>query len=260
MKCIVAAVLLTATAFAQTGSRAPVPVTVENFNRAESDINFGFIVREGAFGKFVHDRTVASIDHPIVRPNRDTLYWKSVFDLDAGPVTVTLPDPGSRFLSLQVIDEDQYTPHVLYGAGRHTFTREGIGTRYVALGVRILVDPNDAADVKRAHALQDAIAVSQPGGPGTFDVPNWDLSSRKKVRDALLVLNETLSDTSRMFGPKGEVDPVRHLIGTAMGFGGNPEKDALVSPDHAGQERRDDRAPIDRCERARRRVLVDQCV
>jgi hypothetical protein len=30
-----------------------------------------------------------------------------------------------------------------------------------------------------------------------------------------------------MFGRRGEVDPVRHLIGTAMGFGGNPERDAL---------------------------------
>jgi len=37
-----------------------------------------------------------------------------------------------------------------------------------------------------------------------------------------------------MFGPPSEVDPVRHLIGTAMAFGGNPEKDALylnITPD-----------------------------
>src|SRR6202012_3747514 len=31
----------------------------------------------------------------------------------------------------------------------------------------------------------------------------------------------------RMFGARGEVDPVRHLIGTAMAWGGNPEKDAI---------------------------------
>jgi hypothetical protein len=30
-----------------------------------------------------------------------------------------------------------------------------------------------------------------------------------------------------MFGPKDQVDPVRHLIGTATGWGGNPEKDAM---------------------------------
>jgi hypothetical protein len=50
------------------------------------------------------------------------------------------------------------------------------------------------------------------------------------VRNALLMLNEPLTDTRRMFGSKDEVDPVRHLIGTAMGFGGNPEKDALYLP------------------------------
>jgi hypothetical protein len=37
-----------------------------------------------------------------------------VFDLDAGPVTVTLPDAGDRFLSLQVITEDHYVPEVIY--------------------------------------------------------------------------------------------------------------------------------------------------
>jgi hypothetical protein len=58
-------------------------------------------------------------------------------------------------------------------------------------------------------------------------VPNWDQASQKKVRDALLVLGTTLPDTKRMFGPRDQVDPIRHLIGTAMAYGGNPEKDAL---------------------------------
>jgi hypothetical protein len=32
-----------------------------------------------------------------------------MFDFDAGPVTITLPDAGKRFMSMQVIDEDQHT-------------------------------------------------------------------------------------------------------------------------------------------------------
>jgi hypothetical protein len=207
-----------------------VRVTPDNFNRAESDINFGFMVKDGAFGKFLHHREVISIEYPTVRPNRDTLYSMSVFDLDPGPVTVTLPDAGQRFMALQVIDQNQYTPQVIYGSATHTFTRDKIGTRYVALGIRILVDPAATEDVKRVHALQDAVKAEQPGGPGKWEVPNWDMVSRKKVRDALLILNETLTDTRRMFGARGEVDPVRHLIGTAMGFGGNPERDALYLP------------------------------
>jgi hypothetical protein len=32
----------------------------------------------------------------VIRMNRDTLYSAGVFDLDAGPVTFALPDPGKR--------------------------------------------------------------------------------------------------------------------------------------------------------------------
>jgi hypothetical protein len=97
------------------------------------------------------------------------------------------------------------------------------------LATRTLVDPNNPHDVQQAHRLQDAIRIRQ-AGVGTFAVPTWDQASQKKIREALLQLNETLTDTRRMFGAKSDVDPVRHLIGTAMGWGGNPEKDALYLP------------------------------
>ena len=58
-------------------------------------------------------------------------------------------------------------------------------------------------------------------------MPNWDATSQSKVRDALLVLSETLPDLRRAFGARSQVDPVRHLIATASAWGGNPDKDAL---------------------------------
>ena len=36
-----------------------------------------------------------------------------------------------------------------------------------------------------------------------------------------------MPDFKKAFGTQGEVDPVRHLIGTAAGWGGNPDKDAI---------------------------------
>lgn len=63
--------------------------------------------------------------------------------------------------------------------------------------------------------------------PGTFEVPKWDPVSQKKVRDALIVLGTTMTDTSRAFGLKGEVDPVQRLIAAATTWGGNPRKDAI---------------------------------
>ena len=35
-----------------------------------------------------------------------------------------------------------------------------------------------------------------------------------------------MPDFKKAFGTKAQVDPIRHLIGTAAGWGGNPDKDA----------------------------------
>jgi hypothetical protein len=42
-----------------------------------------------------------------------------------------------------------------------------------------------------------------------------DPVSQKMVRDALLVLATTITDTSKAFGTKDQVDPVQRLIGAA---------------------------------------------
>jgi hypothetical protein len=203
-----------------------VPVTAETFVRAESDVYMGNIVKDGGFGKFNHVRELAPIDHQLViRQNRDTLYSAGVFDLDAGPLTITLPDAGERFMSMQVITEDHYSPSVYYDAGSYTLDREAIGTRYVAVAIRTLVVPTDPVDVAKVHALQDAVGVKQ-ASPGTWAVPKWDPASQKKVRDALLVLGSTIPDSKRMFGTPQQVDPIRHLIGSATAWGGNPETEA----------------------------------
>jgi hypothetical protein len=210
----------------QSPKVAAVPVTVDNFIRAESDLYMSNMVKDGGFGKLIHRREPASIDNQtVIRLNRDTLYTSGVFDLDAGPVTVTLPDAGKRFMSLMVLNEDHYVPAVFYGAGSHTFTKEKVGTRYMVVGIRTLVNPADPKDVEQVHALQDAIKVSQAGS-GKFEAPNWDAASQKKVRDALLVLASTMPDFKKSFGTKDQVDPVRHLVASAAAWGGNPDKDA----------------------------------
>ena len=203
-----------------------VPVTVDNFVRAETDKTFASFNPQG-FGKFQHFRELAPIDfQPVQRGNRDTLYSIGIFDLDAGPVTISLPDAGKRFMTMLVIDEDHYVFTVVYGAGTHTLTRQQIGTRYGFACIRILVDPNDPKDVDQVHSLQDAVKVSQ-SNPGCFEIPNWDEVSHKKVRDALTVLGTTLLEWRGAAGRRDQVDPVRHLIVTATGWGLNPDKDAM---------------------------------
>ena len=217
-------VFLSATA--HVAAQTAIPVTTDNFVRAESDTYLANFAKEnGGLGKLVHRREPAAIDNQtVIRLNRDTLYSSVVFDFDAGPVTVTLPDAGNRFMSLMAVSQDHYATTV-YGKGAHRITRDNIGTRYGLVGIRTFVDPYDPEDVKKVHALQDAIKVSQKG-TGTLSLPTWDSASQKKVRDALLVLASTMGSFDRAFGTRAQVDPVRHLIGTAAGWGGNPDKDA----------------------------------
>jgi hypothetical protein len=109
-----------------------------------------------------------------------------------------------------------------------------MGTRYGSLVIRILANPRDPEDMKQVHDLQDAIKVEQKSS-GKYEAPNFDSVSQKKVRDALLALGTTILDNKRMFGDRSDVDPVRHLIGSAMLWGGLPEKDALylnITPDN----------------------------
>jgi len=212
---------------ASSASASPVLVNSDNFVRAESDLYFANTIARYGLGTLGHERAMAPIEaQPIIRLNRDTLYSGGVFDLDAGPVTLTLPDPGKRFLSLQIIDQDHYAHGVHYGGGVHTLTRKAIGTRYVFVGIRILANPNDAADVAAVRTLQDAMKAEQ-AGQGAFVTPDWDAVSRDRTRGLLLGLAGLLPDTRGMFGARDRVDPVRHLVGSAMGWGGNPESEAM---------------------------------
>ena len=211
-----------------------VPVTLDTFIRAETDRYFSATVMRGGLGKFGHMRELMPVDRQsVVRANRDTLYSTAVFDLDAGPVTVTLPDADRRYMSLTAINENHEVLGMKYGAGTYRFDRKTAGTRYVLIGVRTLVDPASPTDVSKAWALQDGIGASQPAGPGQFEVPAWDKPSQDALRAALRVLGQGVPDSRGMFGREAKVDPVRHLVGSAIAWGGNPEKDAfyqIVTP------------------------------
>lgn len=217
---------LPAVAWAESSAGTAVPVTLTNFIRAESDHYLAANANEAGLGKLAHRREPASIDNQtVIRLNRDTLYSFGVFDLKTAPVTVTLPNAGKRFMSLQIINEDHYVPFVAYDHKPHKLTQKNVGTRYVMVAVRTLVNPLDPNDLKEVHRLQDAIKVEQKA-PGKLELPNWDQASLTEIRNALLLLAKHMTSFSHAFGAKGHVKPITHLIGTAAGWGGNPDKDA----------------------------------
>jgi hypothetical protein len=202
-------------------------VNLDNFIRAEADTYFRKKVDDACgIGLLHHHRTAPPVENqPIVRMNRDTIYSMGVFDLTE-PVTFTMPDADGRFMSLVVINEDHYIKLVAYDPGEYTLTRDKSGTRYVQIVFRTFANSGDPEDVKAANALQDRIRVTQKS-PGVFEVPDWDQAALASVRKAILGLGPFVADSSRMFGDRDEVDPVRHLVGTAGGFGGNKKEDAI---------------------------------
>ena len=121
---------------------------------------------------------------------------------------------------MQLVSEDHFAIAVEYGPGTFTYTKEKVGTRYVFIIIRTLANPENSEDVKEANALQDAIKVEQVS-KGKWEAPDWDLATQDKIRKTLNEL-ASLGYSGAMFGTKDEVNPIAHLIGTAVGWGGNP--------------------------------------
>ena len=137
-----------------------VPVTVENFVRAETARMFTDIMTgAGGINRWGHNRGPTPLDQQtVIRMNRDTLYSFAIVDLAEGAV-VTLPDTAERYSSLMVVNEDHYINRIFHEPGDHHLSQDEFDTRYVLLGVRILADPDDPADVAAANALQDQLAI-----------------------------------------------------------------------------------------------------
>jgi len=125
-----------------------------------------------------------------------------------------------------VFNQDHYIQRVIYDPGTYTFTQEEMGSRYIQVTVRTLVDPNDPNDIAEMRKAQDAVQIIQ-SAPGSFEVPNWDPKSLSNLRKAILTMTPWVPDSRRMFGAKADVGELRHFIGTAGGIFGNAEKDAI---------------------------------
>ncbi|MBN9179969.1 DUF1214 domain-containing protein [Microbacterium sp.] len=204
-----------------------VIVNADNFVNAETHRMMRDLQRDsGGVNRFLHHRVPAPIDRQtVIRLNRDTLYSFALVDIRDG-ATFTIPEHGERYLSAMVVNENHHVNAVFHDAGDYRLTVEEFETPYVGVAVRILVDPADEADVAAVAALQDQIVlVSDSSIP--FTMPDYDLDSLDETRSALLVLARNLTGFDRMFGTRDEVEPVRHLIGTAAGWGGLPTSEAI---------------------------------
>jgi hypothetical protein len=203
-----------------------IPVNVDNFARAETARMFQDIQRDaGGINSFRHNREPARIDdQTVIRLNRDTLYSFAIVDLTAS-AALTLPDAGGRYLSAMVVNEDHFVSAILHEPGDHELAAESVGSAYALVAVRTLVDASDPDDVAAVVRLQDEMRLSARSAT-PYAMAEFDTESLDETRGALLVLARRLPGYDRMFGAPDEVDPVRHLIGSAAGWGGLPTTEA----------------------------------
>jgi hypothetical protein len=196
------------------------PVTP--ISSAPVDLYFSGVVRE--LWQFMHRRELTPVaKQTVIRMNRDTSIG-GVFDLDAGPVITSRP--GKRFLSMQVIDEDEVNfRDPLWRRGPHA-AKDQIGTRYVIVAVHI---PLILTIRTSRRSMRCRTRSGQPpGGPGSFAIPNRDASTRLRCGRPAQP-RSTVPDTKGMFGPRGKVDPCALIDRRSLG--GNPERGPLSERD-----------------------------
>lgn len=203
-----------------------IHVNVDNFVRAETDRMFADIQRDaGGVNTFRHNREPAPIEgQTVIRLNRDTLYSFAIVDLADG-ATLVVPESGDRYLSVMVLDQGHYVRAVLHDPGTYELGDLAPDAEYVLIAARTLVDPSDEGDLSVVAELQDAIRL-EAHSARAFEMPDYDTASLDATRSALLSLAAGLRGFDRTFGGKDDVDPVRHLIGAAAGWGGLPITEA----------------------------------
>lgn len=203
-----------------------VVVNTDNFVRAETAAQFDRMIdMAGEVNKLTHVRQATPLDQQnVIRMNRDTLYSFAIVNISKG-ATLVMPDAGTRYMSAMIVNEDHYINKVFYGGGSYDLTLDEFDTPYVLVALRTLVDASDPEDVKVGNALQDQVLI-EAGASERYHHPNYEDVSYDAIYELLLKLSNYMPESSRTFGTKEAVDPVRHMLGTAFGWGGLAEQDA----------------------------------
>jgi len=69
------------------------------------------------------------------------------------------------------------------------------------------------------------------GSAVPYTHPDYDTAQYDRLYKLILELGDFSSDATSAFGPKDEVDPIQHLINTAIGWGGLPSYETVYLND-----------------------------
>lgn len=208
-------------------AQAPVMVTKANYPTVETSRQFAIqIEKAGGVNKMNLWDGISKVDNqPIIRLNQDTVYSMGVVDVSEG-ATVTLPDAGERFISVQYVDADHYVYAAEYGAGTYDIPQN---TDYMYVLVRIGSESGSVEEDAVIAKLQKQIVI-KANSAKPFTPINYDEASLATTHKALLAEFMTgKHDPTTMFNVKGVVNEEARQVGSAIGWGGGQKVDNVWS-------------------------------
>lgn len=211
------------------------PVTKENFVVAETHRHFKEFTAKGAVDKFIHDDDLFFDleKQTMIRPNIDMFRSFAIVDISKG-ATITLPDIGSRFRVVQIIDANGYTSDVLYHAGTYDL-KSNSGAEWVCVFMRTVADPDNSSDLDLAHKLMKSTTVTSKGHRSFLSKYNFNDAEVVEMRNKIVA--EGREKYKDSFGAFGDIEDIKDydkfVYGAAAGWGGLPEKEVVywtISP------------------------------
>jgi hypothetical protein len=200
-----------------------IPVTLENYKTAESDLAFNNVTKFVGTNQFLHF-PVEAFDlenQTVVRMNRDTIYSGAIVNVSEG-ATVTLPESDGRYMSAMIVQNDHYIDQVFKMPGEHVIEAD---TDFVLAAIRIRANVNDPEDGDKIRALQQSIAISA-NASDPHVMPNYDMEQLVALRNELAAEAAEKGSLNNMQGARGTVDEHMHMLGTAAGWGLLPDANA----------------------------------
>ena len=202
-------------------SEDAIPVTAENYHKAEAAANFDKWAKLGSDQKLFHYRDVSPTgpSAPTVRMNWDTLYSCRIVKVsDDHAFEIELPET-DIYVAAQVIDEDGFSPYYIVDRGvKKTCT---VNTDYAWVLFRTGVpDRKSKTALEAAHKVQDQIEITGMMEDSTYVAPNYDQESFLALRAKYT--QEFLDSGSDFTYAKkaGDVDQHTLDLSHAAGWGG----------------------------------------
>jgi len=211
----------------ETQADSTVSVTKENFAQAMADLAMQKEFVQGADNTWNHHRKPMPLDEqPAPLMNRDTNYSFAILD-GGGDVAIILPENDGRYMSLHVVNHNHVTVDVFYGPGRYVIPADKT-TDFFWANVRMQVNPNDPADIKKVNDYQDQLKLEYLNGyqPKSFQVTNWNMQEFKQVLATYVEVakNEGVQGTMGTVAAPVSLEDRNRGVSIATGL--LPDKDA----------------------------------